>query len=206
MSTSTRGFSRRTFLLGVGGGAASISVVWGVSELGLPFLAPDEAPPTAAAFDTHAEYNGWLVTAEDKARMVLVEFTDGWYARETANGSAWRWTHQTATLSFLNPKAPAVLHLDCDARAGLFESGPRTATVTIRDDVVRSFVLDVAGRQRTSVLLPAVTLGQQDRVEVQISVDRTFVPANLVADSRDTRELGLQVYRALVELASNTPF
>ena len=204
MSTPTRGFSRRTFLLGVGGGAASMSVVWGVSELGLPFLASAEAPPIADAFDAHAEYNGWLVTAEDKARMVLVELTDGWYSRETANGSSWRWTHQTATLSFLNPRARVVLHLDYDARAQWFESGPRTVTVTIRDQVIRSIVLDAAGRQRTSLLLPAATLGQQDRVEVQIAVDRTFVPANLVAGSSDTRELALQVYQVLVELTPST--
>ena len=154
MSNPTRGFSRRTFLLGVGGGAASISAVWGVSELGLPFLAFGETSPIAAALDAHAEYDGWLVTTEDKARLVLVELTDGWYSRETANGSSWRWTNQTATLSFLNPRARAVLHLDYDARADLFESGPRTVTVTIRDQVMRSFVLDVVGRQRLACYFP----------------------------------------------------
>ena len=43
MANTTRGFSRRTFLLGVGGGAATMSIVWGVSELGLPFLEPGRA-------------------------------------------------------------------------------------------------------------------------------------------------------------------
>ena len=118
------GFSRRTFLLGVGGGAACMSIVWGVSELGLPFLAPEGEFPIARTLDAHAEYDGWLITTEDKARMVLVEFTDGWYDRETAGGSAWRWTQQTATLSFLNPRALAVLHLDYDARADLFADIP----------------------------------------------------------------------------------
>ena len=47
MANTTRGFSRRTFLLGVGGGAASVSIVWGVSELALQFLGPGEEAPTA---------------------------------------------------------------------------------------------------------------------------------------------------------------
>ena len=73
--TGMRGLSRRTFLLGVGGGAASMSIAWGVLELGLPFGGSGDESPAAASLDALAEYDGWLVTAEDKASMVLVEFT-----------------------------------------------------------------------------------------------------------------------------------
>ena len=201
MANTTRGFSRRTFLLGVGGGGATMSIAWGVSELGLPFLKPGDDSPIPATLDAHAEYDGWLVTPEDKARMVLVEFTDGWYARETGGGSSWRWQQQTATLAFPNPRTAAVLHLDYDARADLFEDSPRMLTITVGDQVARSFASDAPGRQQTNVLLPATLLGARDRVEVHIAVDRPFVPANLSADSRDTRELGIQVYRAAVERA-----
>ena len=194
-----RGLSRRTFLLRVGGGAASMSIVWGVSELGLPFLGPGDDSTVAAALDAHAEYDGWLVTTEDKARMVLVEFTDGWYARETADGSSWRWTKQTATISFPNPRTSAVLHLDYEARSDLFEDAPRTLTVTLGDQVARSFVADAAGRRQTDVLLPAAMLEGRNRVDLRIAVDRPFVPANVTAGSQDTRELGIRVYRAAVE-------
>ena len=44
-----------------------------------------------------------------------------------------------------------------------------------------------------------VALGKGDRAEIQITVDRTFVPANLNVDSRDARELGIKVYHAAVE-------
>ena len=152
MVNTTRGFSRRTFLLGVGGGAATMSIAWGVSELGLPFLDPGDDSPIPATLDAHAEYDGWLVTPEDKARMVLVEFTDGWYARETGGGSSWRWTQQTATLAFLNPRTAAVLHLDYDAHADLFEDSPRMLTITVGDQVARSFVSDAPGRQQTNVI------------------------------------------------------
>ena len=68
--------------------------------------------------------------------------------------------------------------------------------------VIRShtpWALDDAGRQQTDVLLPAAVLGGGDRVDVQISVDRPFVPADVTAGSQDTRELGIRVYRATVE-------
>ena len=112
--------------------------------------------------------------------MVLAEFPEGWYARETSDGSSWRWTHPTATLSFLNPRRAVVLHLDYDARVDLFKDPPRMLTITVGDHVARSFTPDAAGRQQTNVLLPAPMLGRQDRVEVRIAVDRPFVPANWV--------------------------
>ena len=198
MANTTRGFSRRTFLLGVGGGAASVSIVWGVSELALQFLGLGEEAPTAGTLDAYAEYDGWLLTTEDKAS--LVEFTNGWYPRETADESSWRWTHQAATLSFPNPRTAAALHLDYDARADLFQDPPRTLTITVgdRDQVARSFA-PAAGRQQINVLLPAAMVGGRDRVDVQVAVDQVFVPANVIADSQDTRELGIQVYRVAIE-------
>ena len=199
MANTTRGFSRRTFLLGVGGGAATMSIVWGVSELGLPFLEPGNDSPIPATLDAHAEYDGWLVTPEDKARMILVEFTGGWYARETGGGSSWRWTQQTATLAFLNPRTAAVLHLDYGARADLFQASPRTLTITVGGQVAHSFALEAAGRQQINVLLPTSMLGGGDRVEVQIAVDRLFVPANVIGGSTDTREFGIQIFRAALE-------
>ncbi len=197
MANTTRGFSRRTFLLGVGGGAASVSIVWGVSELALQFLGPGEEAPAAGTLDAYAEYDGWLLTTEDKAS--LVEFTDGWYPRETADESSWRWTQQSATLSFPNPRTAAVLHLDYDARADHLQGPPRRLTITVGDQVARSFAPDAAGRQQMNVLLPAAMVGGRDRVEVHIAVDRPFVPVNMSAESQDTRELGIQVYRAAVE-------
>ena len=199
MAKTPHGFSRRTFLLGVGGGAASVSMVWGASELGLRFLGPGAGTPTADTFDAYAEYDGWLLTTEDKAG--LVEFTDGWHPRETADGSTWRWTQQAATLSFPNPRTAAVLHLDYEGRAELFEHAPRTLRITVSDQVVRSFVPDAPGRQQINVLLPAAMLGGQDRVAVEIAVDPTFIPASVTPGSRDTRELGVQVYQVAMERA-----
>ena len=92
-----------------------------------------------------------------------------------------------------------MLHLDYDARADLFQASPRTLTITVGDQVAHSFALEAAGRQQINVLLPELMLGGGDRVEVQIAVDRLFVPANVIGGSTDTREFGIQIFRAALE-------
>ena len=130
---------------------------------------------------------GWVVSRFGDR---LIGLTDGWYTRETGEKSFWRWTQQTARVLFPNPRTSAVLHLDYDARADLFQASPRTLTITVGGQVAHSFALEAAGRQQINVLLPTSMLGGGDRVEVQIAVDRLFVPANVIAGSTDTREFG----------------
>ena len=123
-------------------------------------------------------------------------YTGGWYPEETSPESTWRWTHQTATLAFQNPKADATFYLEYAARPDIFADAPQTVTVSVGDQVLQSFVADAAGRRRRRIPLPGTALGNEDIAEIRITVDRTFVPANRVVGSHDTRELGIQVYHA----------
>ena len=199
MAARARGFSRRAFLLAAAGGVGCASILWAYRNGGLPFLSTGDDFPISATFDAPAEYDGWLVSAEEKGSLVLVEFTDGWYAREWADESSWRWTQQVATLAFPNPRTDVALDLEYNPRVDLFEDSPRTLTITVGDQVARSLALDATGRQHMTVSLPVTLLGEPDRVEVRITVDRPFVPANVRPDSQDIRELGIQVYRVAVE-------
>ena len=123
-------------------------------------------------------------------------YTGGWYPEETSPESTWRWTHQTATLAFQNPKADATFYLEYAARPDISADTPQTVTVSVGDQVLQSFVADAAGRRRRRIPLPGTALGNEDIAEIRITVDRTFVPANRVVGSHDTRELGIQVYHA----------
>ena len=168
--------------MGVGGGAASAALVWGLWEFRRWPRTPGEERSLIAGCCAYAEYDGWLVTTEDKRRLPFsLSYTSGWYPEETGPGSKWRWTHQTATLSFLNPKADATLTLDYAARAR------QTVTVSVGDQPLQQLVTEASGRRprRQRVPIPAAVLGNGDRAEIQITVDRTFVPANLNVDSRE---------------------
>ena len=125
-----------------------------------------------------------------------LSYTGGWYPEETSPESTWRWTHQTATLAFQNPKADATFYLEYAARPDIFADAPQTVTVSVGDQVLQSFVADAAGRRRRRIPLPGTALGNEDITEIRITVDRTFVPANRIVGSHDTRELGIQVYHA----------
>ena len=191
----TRRISRRTFVMGFGGGAASAALVWGLWDFRRWPRTPGEEHPVIAGCCAYAEYDGWLVTTEDKRRLPFsLAYTSGWYPEETDAESAWRWTHKTATLSFLNPKADATFSLDYAARAN------QAVTVSVGGQLLQQVVAEASGRRRRRrIPIPAAALGNGDRAEIQITVDRTFVPANLNVDSRDARELGIKVYHAAVE-------
>ena len=48
--------------------------------------------------------------------------------------------------------------------------------------------------------LTAAQLGTSDMAEIQISVDKTFVPAMMPeANSKDPRELGIRVFHAFIQ-------
>ena len=179
------------------------------------YRVPDASPQRLRAIVTHdmvADTNGF-----DRANLELdgpagevallaaqpPVYTSGWHPAEsdaTAPESTWRWTRQIATLSFANPNADAVLYLDYAARPDVFSDGPQTVTVSASGQVLGSFVADAAGRRHRRIPLPPALLGAGDTLEIQIAVDRTFVPATLTARGRDERELGIRVYHAFVVL------
>ena len=194
MTDVPRRISRRTFVTGFGGGAASAALLLGLWEFRRWPRMPGKEHPVIAGCCAYAEYDGWLVTTEDKRRLPFaLAYTSGWYPEETAPESTWRWTHQTATLSFLNPKADATFSLDYAARAN------QAVTVSVGGQLLQQVVAETTGRRRRRIPIPAAALGNGSRAEIQITVDRTFVPANLNVDSRDVRKLGIKVHHAAVE-------
>ena len=132
-----------------------------------------------------------------------VVYTSGWHPAEVdaaAPDLTWRWTRQTATLSFTNPHADAMFYLEYAARPRVFGGAPQTVTIRTGDQVLQTFSAESAGWRIRRIPLPAAALGTEDTAEMQIAVDRTFVPATLSSGGLDRRELGIQVYRAFVVL------
>ena len=179
------------------------------------YQVPNASPQrlrTIVAHDMVADTNGFdrrslelNAPADDIARLAVqpLVYTTGWHPPEsdpTVPESTWRWTRQTATLSLANPNADAVFYLDYTARPDVFADGPQTVTVRTSEQVLESFEADVDGQRLHGILLPLAALGTGNRVEIQIAVDRTFVPATQPAGGPDRRALGIQVYRAFVIL------
>jgi hypothetical protein len=132
---------------------------------------------------------------------VYLTFKDGWHLTEMAPDNAnneWHWTKKDATISFKNPKRNVLFYLDVDAAAKLIPD-PQTVTVRVGEQVVDAFTVEKRPDVRR-IPISAAQLGADDKVELKISVDKTFVPAVVTAGGQhDQRELGVRVFHAFVE-------
>lgn len=130
-------------------------------------------------------------------------FKDGWHPAEVAGHDGaveWQWTKQQATLAFKNPKKDAVFYLELDS-PGANLHGPQQVTISLGGQSVESFAVDPDGeRTLHKIKLAASLMGENDLAELQIGVDRTFVPSVVTAGtSKDPRELGVRVFHAFVD-------
>ncbi len=137
---------------------------------------------------------------------VPVIFKDGWHPTETAEHSScasveWQWTKKDAMLVFKNPKKDSTLFLDIDNPGGVFQESQQVQ-LSLGGQPIDRFTVTPKQEVLKKVPLTAAQLGTGDTVELQIEVDKTFVPALLPASgSKDPRELGVRVFHAFVQPA-----
>jgi hypothetical protein len=129
-------------------------------------------------------------------------FKDGWHPAEMASVDPpveWQWTKKEATLAFKNPKKDAVLHLDLDSPQKDLH-GPQKVQVTMGGQVMDEFTVQPEERLLKKIKLPAALMGNADMAELQVVVDKTFVPSVVTSGaSKDPRELGVRVFHAFVD-------
>jgi hypothetical protein len=133
---------------------------------------------------------------------VFTIYKDGWHAPETASNNTaieWYWTKKDAMLAFKNPKRDSIFYLDLDNPGQLAPEGQHVQ-ISVGDKLIDDFVLLPGPRQLHKVTLTADQLGAGDMVDLKLSVDKTFVPAQVpAANSKDPRELGVRVFHAFIE-------
>jgi hypothetical protein len=129
-------------------------------------------------------------------------FKEGWHPAEVADSTAaveWQWTKKEGTLAFKNPKKDAVLYLDVDS-PGKALHGPQQVQVTMGGVTLDSFTLQPDETMLRKVALPSARMGSGELTELQVSVDKTFVPVLVSnSNSKDKRELGVRVFHAFVD-------
>lgn len=133
---------------------------------------------------------------------LFTAFKDGWHPAEVAKVNAaveWQWTRKEATLAFKNPKKDAVLYLELDS-PGADLHGDQQVQVMLGGQAVYQFTLTPTDRILRRVRLPASGIGTAEMGELQIVVDKTFIPAQVSGGtSKDPRELGVRVFHAFVD-------
>jgi hypothetical protein len=133
---------------------------------------------------------------------LLTMFKDGWHPAETAGPNetaGWQWTKKDATLAFKNPRKDSVFYLELDSPVAELH-GPQQVQVKLGGQPIDQFTLVPNELQLRKIKLPAERLGTSDMAELQISVDKTFVPVSVNPSiSKDPRELGVRVFHAFVD-------
>jgi hypothetical protein len=140
-----------------------------------------------------------LVVYERKLKFVpasdspVIVCLSGWYPPEgepSDSGTLWRWTGKEARVAIDNPSRDALLVIR--GEAGPPEAAGRKVTVSIDGRVLEEFVLGPGPFEKRYAVSREWLGGRKDFV-LAIAVDKTFVPARVVAGSTDKRELGLRI-------------
>jgi hypothetical protein len=122
-----------------------------------------------------------------------VVYESGWYDLETNPDSIlkqWRWTSQEARCVVDNPKKDALLVI----RGGINLQAVKDQKITIKiNDVVLDEFVATQELFEKSYDIKKEQLGDGNEFSLVFSVDKTWVPAKVLPNSKDERTLGIQV-------------
>jgi hypothetical protein len=171
-------------------------------ELGLYSTSNEKRLPLVGEDVGKFSYKMGRLQLAPQTENVFTVFKDGWYPAEVAEHNAsveWQWTKKQATLSFRNPKKDSVFYLALNNGGAVLNEPPQQVQVSIGGQPLDRFTLGPKQEVLRKIPLPAARLGSVDIAELEISVDKTFVPALLDPNSKDPRELGVRVFHAFVD-------
>jgi hypothetical protein len=120
-------------------------------------------------------------------------YEDGWYDLEENPDSylkKWKWTAKEAHCIIDNPKRDALLVIRGGVNLEAIEG--QEVAFRINDLIIDSFRPEQSEFER-SYNIKKEMLGDGDEFTLTITTDKVFIPAQLVANSGDERELGLQI-------------
>jgi len=120
-------------------------------------------------------------------------YEDGWYDLEidpNAYLERWRWTAQEARCIVDNPKRDALLVI----KGGLNLEALKDQKVIfmINDRILDEFIPEESYFEKTYTIKKEM-LGENEEFFLSIATDKIFVPAEVIPNSKDERELGLQI-------------
>jgi hypothetical protein len=145
-------------------------------------------------------YRAGKLQLQPQSENIFTVFKDGWHPAEVAERNAsvsWQWTKKQATLAFRNTKTDATFFLALDQPGGVFNENQQV-TVTLGGTTVDQFELTPGKELLRRIPLKADLMGSAEMAELQVTVDKTFVPMQ-IGGSTDPRELGVRVFHAFVD-------
>ncbi len=120
-------------------------------------------------------------------------YEDGWYDLEI-NPDAflrqWRWTAKEARCIIDNPKKDALLVIKGGVNLEALKD--QKVIIKINDRILDEFIPEESYFEK-SYNIKKEMVGEGEQFFLTIATDKVFVPAKIIPNSKDERELGLQI-------------
>ncbi len=147
------------------------------------------------------EYKVAQIELLPQTENIFPVYKEGWHNPEThpENPSVERtWTKKEALMSFKNPRKDVIVYLEGDTCVKCF-SGQPELTMTVGKGVGLRFPIEGPQVHLKKVRVKAADLGDEEWVDLRLSMNESFVPKNLNPPlNNDDRELGFNVYHLFV--------
>jgi hypothetical protein len=131
---------------------------------------------------------------------IFLAYKEGWHSPESSpqNPSIERtWTKKDALTSFKNPKKDVIVYLEADTNSKAFDAPP-VLTLAVNNKTGITIPIPNSEVFMRKILIKAADLGQEDWVDLRLSMNQSFVPKLKGVNAHDDRELGLLVYHLYV--------
>lgn len=174
-------------------------------EMGIYSSATGERLQLDARDVSHRSYDMGKLLIEIPPQEPIIQYSKGWYdpESETSDPSVrWRWTKKEAVLKVRNPGSDALLYFKGDSNPQFFKGQPQQVTISVGNNVIETFPITSNQPFMKKYEVPKAKLGNDKMLEIKVSVDISFVPAQDNV-SADTRELGMRVYELYLGKASD---
>lgn len=131
----------------------------------------------------------------------LAKFEEGWYEIERSAEDPfiqWRWTQSRAIVYLLNPVKDTKLYLSLEGSPQYAPDKKIQASIKISDNEIEKIAIE--DNKRIDKIIPiSKDIAKADKyMKCEIDVSSTFVPSQ-VGHSNDGRELGIKIYRMVIE-------
>jgi len=120
-------------------------------------------------------------------------YEDGWYDLEInpdAFLGKWRWTAKEARCIIDNPKRDALLVIKGGVNLEALKD--QKVIFKINDRILDEFIPEESNFEK-SYNIKKEMVGEGEQFFLTIATDKVFVPADIIPNSKDERELGLQI-------------
>jgi hypothetical protein len=169
-------------------------------RVGLHSVARGERVALKGTEATMREYRVGKMEVLPQTENVFLVYKEGWHNPESSpqNPSLERtWTKKDALVSFKNPKKDVLIYLEADTNYKAFDMPP-VLTVSVNGRTGLVIPIENSEVFLKKVRVKAADLGNDDWVDLRLSMNQSFVPKLKGINNTDDRELGLLVYHLYV--------